>query len=273
MREPRLGASVAALIPVFNRQEGLNRSCASLPAEDNCDVVIVDDGSDPALVVPPTLDPTRVTLLRLPENQGITRALNYGLAWILERDYTYVARLDAGDLMLPGRINRQSTFLDSHPDYAMVGGQRRAVDMRGREVFCDNFPTSDAQIRRAMHGRSCFVHPSVMMRVAALRASGPYSERYPSAEDFELFWRLLRGWKAANLETIVVDYELNPHGISLAKRSQQVRSRLRILVKYFDPAMVESYLGLLKNAALLFVPYRCVQWLKRRYVRSGRGWL
>ena len=266
-------APVALLIPVYNRQELLNRSCASLLSDVRYDVVIVDDGSDSVISAPYGLDPARVTLLRLEQNQGITRALNHGLRWVLQKNYKYVARLDAGDLMLPKRIDRQFEFLESHPGHAIVGGQVRFVDMQGDEAFHDNYPTSDAAIRRAMHGRSCFVHVSVMLRAAAVRAAGPYDERYPNAEDFELFWRLLRHWKGANLEETVVESDVNPHGLSVAKRSQQVRSRIRILLKYFDPRVPESYVGVLKNVILLVIPYRWVRWLKRRYVRPNRGWL
>jgi len=264
---------LAILIPVYNRQDGLNRACASLPPDLEFHIVIVDDGSDPAVSIQSALNPGKVTLLRLTENQGIARALNHGLEWIVQNNYRYVARLDAGDLMIRGRLQRQFEFLETHPNHAIVGGQARAVDVLGRESFRDNFPTSDDRIRRVMHGRSCFIHPTVMMRVAALRAVGPYSERYSSAEDFELFWRLMQEWKAANLDEVVVEYTLDPHGISLAKRSQQVRSRVRILLKYFDPWMWESYAGLAKNVVLLVVPYRWVSWIKRHYIRPNRGWL
>jgi len=261
------------LIPVYNKQEGLERTCASLSSDTDCHVVIVDDGSHPPVSLPPSLDPQRVTLLRLAKNQGITRALNHGLEWILRNGYRYVARLDAGDVMLAGRLARQMEFLESHPDYAIVGGQARFVDMQGRESFRDNFPTTDAAIRRAMHGRSCFIHPAVMLRVAMLRAVGPYDERYPSAEDFELFWRLMKTWKGANLADPIVEYVLDPRGISLSKRSQQVRSRIRILLAYFDLWAWESYTGLVKNLVLLAVPYRWVRWVKRRHIPSHRGWL
>lgn len=266
-------AVLAVLIPVYNGQEGLELACASLPHDLDYQVVIVDDGSRQPVMAPSALEPDRVTLLRLAGNQGITRALNHGLEWILRNGYRYVARLDAGDVMLAGRLTRQIEFLESHPDYAIVGGQARYVDMQGRESFCDNFPTADAAIRHAMHGRSCFIHPAVTMRVAALRTVGPYSERYPSAEDFELFWRLMRSFKVANLPESVVECVIDPNGISLAKRPQQVRSRLRILLKYFNPWVFESYVGFTKNVAILIMPYRLVRWIKRRYTRAGRGWL
>lgn len=265
--------AVVVLIPVYNHQQALNRTCASLPEGASYDVVIVDDGSEPALVLPAELDPQRAKLIRLAVNGGITRALNAGLEWILGKSYKYIARLDAGDLMLAGRIERQVAFLDAHPDHVLVSGQVRFVDLQGSEVFGDRFPVSDGEIRRAMHGRSCFIHPAVMLRAAALRAVGSYDEHYPNAEDFELFWRLLRHGKGANLADVVVEYEINPAGLSLTKRGLQVRTRIRILLKYFDPLVPESYAGLMKNLMLLLVPYCWVTWAKRRLSKRARGWL
>lgn len=272
MTEQRTCAAVAVLIPVYNRQDGLNRSCASLPNNIDYHVVVVDDGSSPAISIPSGLDAKRVTLLRLETNQGVTRALNRGLEWIFDSGYDYVSRLDAGDLMIPKRMELQLAFLTSHPTYAIVGGQAKFVDMNGDEAFRDRFPTSDSEIRRAMHGRNCFVHVSVTLRVAALRTAGFYDEHFPSSEDFEFFWRLLRNWKGANLSERVVTCDVNPRGISIAKRTQQVRSRVRILLKYFDPWTWESYAGLAKNLLLLVIPYRWVRRFKRHYVRSTPGW-
>lgn len=264
---------LAILIPVYNRQAELERTCSSLPLDIDYDLVIIDDGSHPAISVPSALNLDHVALLRLTENQGVTRALNHGLQWIFKKDYRYVARVDAGDMVLPPRLVRQVNFLDAHPDYAVVGGQARFVDARGRELFHDNFPTADVQIRPIMHGRSCFLDCAITMRVAALRIAGLYDERFPNAEGFEMCWRLLQDWKGANLLIPIVDYVVNPDGLSLSKRSQQVRSRIRVLLTYFDPWAWQSYAGLAKNLMLLIVPYRWVSWVKRRHIHSHRGWL
>lgn len=264
--------SIALLIPVYNDPNGLARSLRNLPAEFALDVVVVDDGSDPPLSPPEPPPPHRLFLLRLEQNGGITRALNHGLSWILEQGYPYVARLDAGDVALPGRFQAQVSFLEAHPEYALVGGQARFVDPEGRETHRERFPTEDGEIRRVMHARNPFLHPAVTMRVAALREVGFYSEAYPAAEDFELFWRLARRYKVANLKQEVVEYVVSPTGISGKRRRRQILTRLRILLENFDPRVRESWLGLIKNTALLFAPTPWVQAMKQKL--PGRsGWL
>jgi glycosyltransferase involved in cell wall biosynthesis len=263
---------VALLIPVYKYQEGLERSLSALPTEVPLDVVVVDDGSTPPIRLPDLPEPHRGFLLRLDENRGIEHALNHGLAWILERGYEYVARLDAGDIALPGRFAKQLAFLEEHPDYALVGGQVRFVVGEGREVFREPFPTRYEDIRRFMHARNCFIHPAVMMRAEALREVGLYSDRFKAAEDYELFFRITRRFKVANLEEYVVLVEVNPQGISLSRRRRQVLSRLKVMLLYFDPFIKESWLGLVKNTALLFLPVPWIQELKR-LLENRRGWL
>lgn len=265
-------AKVALLVPVYNDQAALERSLLSLPTEIPLDVVVVDDGSQPPIRLPNLPAPHKGYLLRLESNRGIEHALNHGLEWILTRGYAYVARLDAGDIALLGRFAKQVSFLESHPDYALVGGQVQFVDSTGHEVFREHFPTKYEDIRRFMHARNCFIHPAVMIRTSVLREVGMYSDQYKAVEDFELFFRITWRYPVANLEEIVLLCHVNPQGISLTKRRKQVWNRLRVMVRYFDPYVKESWLGLIKNALLLILPVPLVQHLKRR-LEGWRGWL
>lgn len=263
---------VALLIPVYNDQKGLEFSLSTLPTEIPLGVVVVDDGSQPPITMPELPFPHQGYLLRLEQNQGIEHALNHGLEWILTRGYEYVARLDAGDIALPGRFLAQLRFLEEHPDYALVGGQVRFVDGEGREVFRERFPETHEEIRRAMHARNCFIHPAVMLRTSVLRAVGLYSEHFKAVEDYELFFRIAKSYKTANLDYVVVEVYWNPKGISLTKRRKQVWNRLRVMMRFFELRRKESWLGLLKNLLLLVIPVPWVQALKRR-LESRRGWL
>lgn len=264
---------VAVVIPVFNDQEGLDKALGSVRAAEPMDVIIVDDGSVPEARAPDLQGSNRVIMFRLSENQGIVGALNRGVRYVLEHGYTYLARLDAGDQLLPGRIEKQVAFLDAHPDYGLVGGQARFVDEAGHELFRERFPTSDAGIRRVMHARNCFVHPAVMIRCSVLRNVGFYRRAFQTAEDFDLFIRILECSRIANLDDHVVSCHVNPLGISRQRRRSQILVRLRVMLGYFNPLVIESYLGLVKNISLLFMPVFVVQGIKRAVGNRRTGWL
>lgn len=257
---------------MYKDQDGLNLSLSRLPSDLAVDVVVVDDGSEPPLKCPEIDSPHQVFLLRLENNQGIEYALNHGLRWIIENNYPYVARLDAGDLSLEGRLSRQAHFLETNPDYALIGGQVLFVDAEGREIVKEHFPTPHEAIKRIMHARNCFIHPAVMLSTQVLREIGLYSANYKAAEDYELFFRIAQNYKVANLEDEVVSVYLNPQGISAKKRQQQILSRLKVMLHYFDPLIKESYIGIIKSLALLITPINLVRAAKR-ILGKRRGWL
>ncbi|HEX2135105.1 MAG TPA: glycosyltransferase [Microvirga sp.] len=259
-RRPRL----AVLIPVFNRQRGLERTLHSLRDDGaSFDVIVVDDGSDPPLRVPDDL-PFTVTLIRLARNRGIAAALNTGLERITAAGYEYIARLDAGDLSLPGRFAAQMAFLDWHPDHAVVGTQVKFMDPGGKLLFCSRAPTRHEEIIRSQRYKSCFAHPSVMMRTSALVKSGFYSERYPGSEDYELFMRLAKTYKLGNLDKVYLEYEVSPDSLS-SRKFRHGLGRLLVLIRYFSPFSVHAYLGIFRNIIALFVPRQVSLGLRRAH--------
>lgn len=255
---------VALLVPVHNDPGGILHSLRHLPGEVPLDVVVVDDGSDPPLHLPEIAPPHRVYLLRLSENRGIAEALNAGVEWILQRGYPYLARLDAGDLALPGRFLRQLAFLETRPQHALVGGQVEFVDESGRLLYRERYPEDYADLHRRMHLKNCFIHPAVMLRTAVLRELGPYRTDFPAAEDYELFFRVVRKYPAANLPETVVRVRVSPKGISARHRRRQLLTRLAVQLRYFDPGLWESYAGVLATLGLLVLPAGLIRAFKRR---------
>ncbi|RCK76379.1 MAG: glycosyl transferase, family 2 [Anaerolineae bacterium] len=262
---------IALLIPVYNNQKGLAISLSSIQ-DEIVDIIVVDDGSEVPIQISADLLHANINLIRLEKNQGITSALNEGLRYILDKGYKYLARLDAGDIVLPVRFLKQFTFLEKNPNYALVGGQVKFVDPNGQELWKERFPTKYEDIKRIMHSRNCFIHPAVMMRTDVLRELGGYSADYPAAEDYELFMRIVKRYSVANLDEVVLVYEVNPFSISIQKRRRQVLSRLKVMLRYFDPAIKESYLGILKNVFLLTLPYSFVITIKKLF-RERESWL
>jgi glycosyltransferase involved in cell wall biosynthesis len=248
---------LAVLMPVFNDHVGLERSLASLAEDDSdFDVFIVDDGSNPPLQIPPDL-PYEVQLIRQEPNQGITAALNAGLKQIAEGEYEYVARLDAGDLSLPGRFAAQMGFLDAHPGHAAVGTAARYVNTERGRLFDFHPPVDHDALLRFYRYRSGIVHPSAMIRVSALLDCGFYGDNFPGGEDYDLFMRLSKAYKLANLSATLVEKEIRPGSITSRRLSTRI-SRINLLLYYFDPWSIHSYLGIAYNMLMMFAPLALV---------------
>jgi len=259
-----LKGSLSVLIPVYNAPYDLAKSLNSLAQVTTpLDIVVVDDGSRPPLQIPELIGSHRLILLRNRTNAGIERALNTGLRYILTQGYEFVARLDAGDICTPDRFAKQLHYMRQNPEVMLVGSYVEHIDTQGKPVFTQYVPLSPQDIRRQMHLNSSFVHPAVMIRCSAFRELGLYSYDYPAAEDYELFFRFVKRYPVGNLNEVLTFKEISPYSISLTKRKKQLRSRLRIQLKYFDPALKESYIGVLKTLILYLTPYNLILKLKQ----------
>ncbi|MDE1012250.1 MAG: glycosyltransferase [Paraburkholderia fungorum] len=254
---------VAVLMPAYNGQADVDLTLASFSESTLVHVLIVDDGSTPPIVAP-VLANMKIDVLRMPRNGGIERALQTGIDALAQRGFRYAARIDAGDRSVPQRLARQRAFMESHPQVAGLGMWTQVVTREGKPLFLLTPPAEPAQIRRLRFFRSCLAHPSMMLRIDAVRAVGNYRAAYPSAEDLDLFVRLMERYDCANLPELGLYYELNEGGISATKRRRQVNSTLRLQLRYFNATNPYDWLGLAKNLLHLVTPYRALQQVKRR---------
>ena len=257
---------IALLIPHYNNPQGLAASLASVGLDECVDAYVVDDGStraplDESLARAAWQAQGEVKFLYLPQNQGIEHALNAGLAAIIAAGYTYVARLDCGDLNIADRCARQAACLDAHPELALLGSAVVFFDASG-DRFTLHQPQTHAQIVRQMHDDNAFTHPAVMLRVAAVKTIGLYPTDCPAAEDFAYFWQFVARYQTANLPEVLVRTEYAAGGISLSKRRLQQRTRLKILWRHFDGS-ARSAILLLKPLLWQVVPFALLQRLKR----------
>ncbi|ASV96982.1 glycosyltransferase [Paraburkholderia aromaticivorans] len=253
---------VAVLIPAYNGQADVDLTLASFSESAPVHVLIVDDGSTPPIVAP-AIPGMKIEVLRMAQNGGIERALQTGIDALAQRGFRYAARIDAGDRSAPQRLAKQRLFMELHPRVAGLGMWTQVVTREGKPLFMLTPPAEPNAIRRLRFFRSCLAHPSMMLRIDAVRAVGNYRAEYRSAEDLDLFVRLMERYDCANLPELGLYYELNEGGISATKRRRQVSSTLRLQLRHFNAANIYDWLGLAKNLLHLVTPYRALQRIKR----------
>lgn len=258
--------TLTLLIPCYNNAQGLQRSLRSVYYPQPFAVLLVDDGS----AVP--LNATelshhlpangRLFLLRNPTNQGISFSLNKGLDYIRSEIHCkYIARLDAGDTNMPGRLEAQISFLEQYPEVVLCGTWCRFRGADGNN-YVYRSATDDAAIRRELHRKCSFIHPTVIFRTSVLATTPYYPTQFPHAEDYAFFWTLLQEGKGAILPNILVECELTKSGISGSHRKKQLWSRLKIVRTFGAPG--QSVLGILMLLALITLPHSFILWIKTR---------
>jgi glycosyltransferase involved in cell wall biosynthesis len=259
-------ADVAVLLPAYNCQEDIERTLASFAEHAPVSVLIVDDGSTPP-VVAPEIPGMQIKVLRLTPNGGIERALAAGVEVLAARGVRYIARIDAGDRTVPGRLATQRAWLEAHPRVGALGMRAEVVTRQGDPVFLLSVPTEPAQIRRLRFARNCFVHPAMMLRTEAVVAAGNYRVRYRAAEDLDLFLRIMKTYDCANLPQTGLYYELNENSISATRRRTQIASTLRLQLGYFEPGNPYYWAGLAKNLLHFVTPVGLLRSIKKRFYR------
>ncbi|MFE8072069.1 glycosyltransferase [Marinobacteraceae bacterium S3BR75-40.1] len=263
--------SVLVLIPCHNNKEGVLKSLESIGREEQADVLVVDDGSQPELPHEELIEAFRgrgqLYLLRFPSNKGIVTALNAGARYASDQGYKYIARLDAGDENRPDRLSLQQNFLEANPGYVIVGGWVEFVTPKGERLFTLKHPIEDGEIRQAIYRYNPFVHPAVMMRTKALIEIGGYPDGYPALEDWACFLELAAVGQMANLPRVLLSYEVSPTSISTKKRFTQSRSKVALLAHHFR-WNTNQVRGLVRNVILMLFPRAILTWLKK--VLKGR---
>jgi glycosyltransferase involved in cell wall biosynthesis len=256
------------LIPFYNNLTGLIRSLQSVSYSPvKYAVLIVDDGSDTPLSIgdltPFSAEGVSIDIIRMPRNQGITRALNTGLAWLQQRrDALFVARLDCGDICATTRFERQVAFLRQHPDIDLVGSWCIFTNYATGLSYRYSTPTEHKSIARGMYFRNIFIHPTVMWRSEIVEKAGIYPESFPHAEDYGFFYEIINKGKGGVIPEDLVICEINPKGLSLHFRKRQLQSRIRV-VRQYGKNRILSLLGIAKLWILLATPYRIVLQTKK----------
>lgn len=256
------------LIPCYNNTNGLIRSLLSVEyPKEKYKVLVVDDGSTVPVSLSELpevlLQKQTIEIIRLPENKGITEALNTGLRLILSRnDSLYTARLDCGDTCTPDRFTKQISFLSVNTDVALLGSLCLFVDHQKNIRFVYKAAEHHYAILKQMHLKCSFIHPTVIFRNEAIMNTKLYPYNYPYAEDYAFFFELVKKYKTYILQEILVETEINTKGISVKKRQEQIKSKINIINNY---GVIKSLscAGLLRQYLLALLPYKLTTQIKR----------
>ena len=219
--------AVSVLMGVWNGAPRVREAIESVLGQTlgDLELVVVDDGStDATASILGSFGDARVRVTRQPRG-GLTSALRSALG--LARA-PLVARLDADDVALPERLEHQRDFLERHPEVGLLGTAAREVDATGREVGVVRPPTEDAALRGALIRHNPFVHSSVMMRRSALEQAGGYDPSFPVAQDYDLWMRMSRVTRMANLPEALVIRRLLPGRISATREAERLRAEARV---------------------------------------------
>ncbi|OYV93440.1 MAG: glycosyl transferase [Ferrovum sp. 37-45-19] len=206
---------ISVIMPIYNGAADLRRALDTVLSQTFTDfeVIAINDGSqDETAELLNAVDDPRVKVVHQ-ANMGLAATLNRGLA--MARG-ALIARQDHDDLSHPERFAKQVAYLNHNPQCILLGTAAEiwvGDDPSGR---AHDHPTDHALIAFDLLFNNPFVHSSIMMRRGAVLAIGGYTtdkSRQPP-EDYELWSRLARRGRVANLPERLLVYREVPQSIS-----------------------------------------------------------
>ena len=223
---------VSVVLGVHDHPTALAETLAGVLSQTlgDLELVVVDDGSRDAGVQAVLADLSardpRIRAVRK-RHEGLTRALAEGCALARGR---YIARIDAGDAMLPRRLERQAAALDACAGAVLATCATEFCGPDWEPLYVHGYPAAPAEGIRVVPesiGPNLLAgptnHGSGMFRRSAYEQAGGYRWQFYYGQDWDLWYRMAELGAFAFLPEVLCRCRLMPDGISSRHRRAQER--------------------------------------------------
>lgn len=227
--------TVSVIMPTYNREELLPRAIESVLSQTykNFEFIIIDDGSTDntlQLLKKYADQDKRIRVFRNDVNKGIAYSRERGLNAARGK---YIAIMDSDDISFPIRLEKQSAYLNAHPETAVVIGLTKNVSTGN--VWWRT--TDPEEIIFGMHFDNTVGNPQTMIRRAFLVQNNiHYKMNYAASEDYDFFKQIIfAGGKIERTNDIVLAvryHSENPYAYYVLQSANRSRVSKEFLTRY-----------------------------------------
>ena len=213
--------TVSVIMPSYNATDTIERAILSVFAQTFSDweLIVVDDCSDDkSYEFVSQFEHPNLVILRTKSNLGPAGARNVA---IRRAKGKFIAILDADDVMLSTRLEKQVKFLRANKDVFLVFSGSYVMDESGRTVA--KMKALARGFEKTLRYFNPIVHASVMFR----NDGTLYDQTFRLCEDYEFYVRAVsEGKKIASMKDFLVRY--TEHEYSKQKKADFLRAGLRV---------------------------------------------
>lgn len=225
MTKPR----VSVIMPAYNAERFIGEAINSILNQTYRDfeLIIISDGSTdltPSIIKQYAKQDKRIRFFNNRRNRGLVYVLNMGLR---KARGEYIARMDADDISMPTRFEKQVAYLDANPDIGILGtliegfGLVNALGIQKPVVELADFVDNNY-----------VAHPTVMMRRSIVRKHKfRYDPEYKHVEDYELWMRMIKVTKIHNIMEVLLRYRVSGSNVSTINQLEQKKRILQLQEK------------------------------------------
>ncbi len=248
---------ISIIMPVKDGEKYLGAAIESILAQtwSNWELIVVNDGSTDKtgeILAQYARKDKRIKVITNRKNLGVAASLNKALKAACGQ---YIARMDADDISLPERLEKQVKFLEKNPAIVAVGCQVEVIDEEDNLVGKKEFPTDPKSCYHYLMLTVPIQHPSLMARSAAIKKYG-YDERLWTAEDWDLYFKLLQEGQLSNLKETLYLYRqvFGSNGFHKIRKAfgLVLKTRIKGILKYGYRPNFWGILATLVQAILIF---------------------
>lgn len=224
---------VSVVMPAYNAAIFLAEAIDSILSQSytNFEFIILNDGSvDETAAIVKSYPDKRIQFINFEENRGLPFVLNAGLKHAKGK---YIVRMDADDIALEGRIEKQVQFMEANPE---VGVSGTLAKINGKDLM-HPFRSSEA-LHVGLLLDNVFVHSSTILRDDIVKK---YKFKYEgAAEDYRLWIKFSKVSKLALIEDILLYYRMSDTQYSVRCKPDQLKDANQLRRDLFESLLARQ---------------------------------
>lgn len=247
---------LAVILPAYNAENFITECLDSLLNQtfsDFCILAVNDASTDNTgnILEDYATKDTRLRVYHFSENQGEPAVMQFTMDILKEMDVEYVARMDADDICVPHRFEKQVQYLDEHLEIDILGSNALLFNdgQTDKTTKVSTLPLLDKDIKAHFSlARDNIINPSSMWRHSSIKALGINYAQTATAPDFHMWVQCaLHQKKFANLPEPLLLYRLHPGQESKKqeKISEAVQYSMELWISHLFPELTPKEVSLL----------------------------
>ncbi|MDD2399284.1 MAG: glycosyltransferase [Sulfurovum sp.] len=226
---------ISVIMPVYNGEKYLRDAIDSILNQTFTDFefIILNDGStDRTEEIILSYDDPRIRYIKNEINLDISETMNKGIRYAKGK---YIARMDADDISLPERFERQIAIFNSFTMIQVVFSTVQLINQEGNmiENWKDDINCiSQEEIYTLLPKKNCLANPTVMMMTDIIR-NYSYNRRSKHSEDYNLWLRMMSdGISFYKIKEPLLKYRIHDNSVTQMSNKERAGSyKKNILAK------------------------------------------